>query len=128
MTHAVCGAQLGRDLAAAGEVAGHGDWADSRDRLLAEMNRTAIAARPLNSGYPADPLLATYRRGYDNPITARLGSQPEHHRARRGKTRRPEHVNLLDTHRDEVLRYATTSTFPSRTAPASKTRDPPRSA
>ena len=109
VTHAVCGAHLGRELVAAGEVDGQGDWAEPLDRLLAEINRTTIAARQLGADGLADPLLATYRRRYDELITAGWAANPEHHRGGRGKTRRPKHVNLLDradSHRDEVPRYA----------------------
>ncbi|HEX7537354.1 MAG TPA: IS66 family transposase [Dermatophilaceae bacterium] len=109
VAHAVCGAHLGRELAAAGEVDGQADWADGLDRLLAEINRTTIAARRLGADGLAEPLLGTYRRRYDELITAGWAANPEHHRGARGRTRRPKHVNLLDrldTHRDEVLRYA----------------------
>ena len=72
---------------AAGEVAGQTGWADGL----------------------TDPLLATYRRRYDELITAGWAANPDHHRGGPGKGRRPKHVNLLDRldiHRDEVLRYA----------------------
>jgi len=49
LTHAVCGAHLGRELVSAAEVAGQTDWADGLDRLLIEMNRTATAARELSA-------------------------------------------------------------------------------
>ena len=109
VTHAVCGAHLGRELVAAAEVDGQTGWAGALDRLLAEINRTTIGARERGADVLADQLLATYRRRYDDLISAGWAANPEHHRGGRGKTRRPKHVNLLDrldTHRDEVLRYA----------------------
>lgn len=58
----------------------------------------------------AEPsLLATYRRRYDELIEVGWAANPDHRPGQRGKRRRPKHVNLLDrldTHRDEVLRYA----------------------
>lgn len=109
VTHAVCGAHLGRELVAAGEVDGQTGWAGGLDRLMREINRTTGAARQLNADGLADSLLATYRRRYDELIAAGWAANPDHHRGARGKSRRPKHVNLLDrldTHRDEVLRYA----------------------
>ena len=107
--HAVCGAHLGRELVAAGEVDGQAGWAGGLDRLLREINRTTTAARELHADGLTDSLLATYRRRYNDLITAGWAANPGHHSGRRGKGRRPKHVNLLDrldTHRDEVLRYA----------------------
>lgn len=109
VTHAVCGAHLGRELVAAGEVDGQAGWAGGLDRLMREINHTTIAARQLDADALADPLLATYRGRYDELITAGWAANPEHHRGGPGKIRRPKHVNLLDrldTHRKEVLRYA----------------------
>src|SRR5664280_2650886 len=45
VTHAVCGAHLGRELVAAAEVEGQADWASGLDRLLIEINRTVASAR-----------------------------------------------------------------------------------
>jgi len=109
LTHAVCGAHLGRELVSAAEVAGQTDWADGLDRLLIEMNRTATAARELSADGLAATLLQTYRDRYCGLITAGWAANPDHHPGGRGKSKRPKHVNLLDrldTHRDEVLRYA----------------------
>ena len=108
LIHAVCGAHLGRELVAAAEVDGQGGWAEPMDRLLAEINRTATAARRSGADRLAPALLATYRRRYTELITAGWQANPAHHRGGRGQQRRPKHVNLLDrldTHRDEVLRY-----------------------
>jgi len=109
VTHAVCGAHLGRELVAAGEVEGQADWADGLDRLLREINRTVAAARQQQADGLADGLLATYQRRYDELVTAGWAANPDHHPGGRGKSRRPKHVNLLDRldiHRGEVLRYA----------------------
>lgn len=113
--HAVCGAHLGRELVAAGEADGQANWAGGLDRLLREINRTTIAARQLDADGLAEDLLAVYQRRYDDLITAGWTANPEHSRGGRGKTRRPKHVNLLDrldTHREEVLRYAHDLTVP----------------
>lgn len=109
VVHAVCGAHLGRELVAAGEIDGQGGWADGLDRLLLEINRTAAAARAADAEGLADGLLAGYRRRYDQLIAAGWVANPDHRPGGRGHRRRPKHVNLLDrldTHRDEVLRYA----------------------
>ena len=115
VTHAVCGAHLGRELVAAGEADGQADWAGGLDRLLGEINRTTIAARALDADSLTDELLVTYQRRYHELITAGWAANPDHHRGGRGTTRRPKHVNLLDrldTHREEVLRYAHNLTVP----------------
>jgi transposase len=107
--HAVCGAHLGRELVAAAEVPGQGGWAEAMDRLLAEINRTAGRARDLDAHALAPTLLATYRRRYQELVQAGWAANPDHRPGQRGKRRRPKHVNLLDrldTHREEVLRYA----------------------
>lgn len=109
LTHAVCGAHLGRELVAAGEVDGQAGWAGGLDRLMREINRATIAARQVGADSLTDPLLATYQHRYDTLIDAGWAANPDHHRGGRGKSRRPKHVNLLDrldTHRAEVLRYA----------------------
>lgn len=108
-THAVCGAHIGRELVAASEVDGQVDWADGLDRLTREINRRATAARVSGAHGLAPTLLDTYRRRYGEFIDAGWAANPDHHRGGRGKRKRPTHVNLLDrldTHRDEVLRYA----------------------
>src|SRR5664280_251331 len=109
VTHAVCGAHLGRELVAAAEVEGQADWASGLDRLLIEINRTVARARDTGADELAAELLATYRRRYGEHIDAGWAANPEHGPGQRGKRRRPKHVNLLDRldgHRDEVLRYA----------------------
>lgn len=111
VVHAVCGAHLGRELVAAAEVEGQGGWAQPLDRLLREINATAAVARDAGANGLAPSLLATYRRRYDTLVTAGWAANPDHHPSQRGQRgrRRPKHVNLLarlDTHRDEVLRYA----------------------
>lgn len=108
VVHAVCGAHLGRELVAAAEVEGQAGWAEALDRLLREINTTTAGARGLGADGLASSLLATYERRYDDLINAGWAANPDHHPGQRGK-RRPKHVNLLDrldTHRDEVLRYA----------------------
>jgi len=108
VTHAVCGAHLGRELVAAAEVDGQTTWADGLDRLLREINRTAAAARETGADALAADLLATYRRRYTVLIDAGWAANPDHRPGGRGKRRRPKHVNLLDrldSHREEVLRY-----------------------
>lgn len=66
------------------------------------------AARDVDAEDLSAELLATCRRRYDEFINAGWAANPDHHPGRRGKGKRPKHVNLLDrldTHRDEVLRY-----------------------
>lgn len=109
VVHAVCGAHLLRELTAAAEVDGQAGWAGAIDRLLCEINRTTVAARDAGADALAPALLAGYRRRYDMLITAGWAANPDHATGDRGKRRRPTHVNLLDrldTHRDEVLRFA----------------------
>jgi len=109
VVHALCGAHLGRELVAAGEVAGQDRWARPLDRLLAEINHTALRGKAAGGNELAPNLLATYRRRYDDLIAAGWAANPDHRPGQRGKRRRPKHVNLLDrldTHRGEVLRYA----------------------
>lgn len=109
LTHAVCGAHLGRELVSAAELADQSDWANGLDRLLLEVNRTATAARQAGADTLAPELLATYRGRYEQFVAAGWAANPDHLPGGRGKSKRPKHVNLLDrldTHRDEVLRYA----------------------
>lgn len=109
VVHAVCGAHLGRELVAAAEVSGQEGWAQSLDQLLREINQTTIRAREIGGTALASSLLATYHRRYSQLIAAGWAANPEHQPGQRGKRRRPKHVNLLDrldSHRDEVLRYA----------------------
>ena len=108
LTHAVCGAHLGRELVGAAEVEGQADRASRLDRLLSEINHTVTAARAAGADALAPELLATYRRRYGGLIDAGWAANPEHRPGQRGR-RRPKHVNLLDRldgHRAEVLRYA----------------------
>jgi transposase len=113
VTHAVCGAHLGRELVAAAEQPGQADWADGLDRLLTEINVTTITARSLGADMLAPDLLAGYRRRYEEFIEAGWTANPDQQPGRPPagrRRRRPKHVNLLDrldSHRDEVLRYAT---------------------
>ena len=110
VTHALCGAHLLRELTAAAEVDGQAGWADGMDRLLCEINRTVSAARPDGADRLAPYLLAAYRRRYQTILAGGWAANPDHHTGQRGRRRRPKHVNLLDrldTHRDEVLRFAT---------------------
>ncbi|MGH3098595.1 MAG: IS66 family transposase, partial [Streptosporangiales bacterium] len=88
VTHAVCGAHLGRELAAAAEVDGQADWAEGMDRLLAEINRTCQRARDAGYTALAEPLLATYQARYDQLIDAGWAVNPDH-RPGRGNSRRP---------------------------------------
>lgn len=109
LIHAVCGAHLGRELVSAAEVAGQTGWANGLDRLLLEINRTATAAREAGADALAPELLKTYRGRYEQFIAAGWAANPDHLPGGRRKSKRPKHVNLLDrldTHRDEVLRYA----------------------
>jgi|GEM_PF-4987387 hypothetical protein len=80
------------------------------DRLLCEINRTVSAARHDGADRLAPYLLAAYRRRYQTILDGGWAANPDHHAGQRGRRRRPKHVNLLDrldTHRDEVLRFAT---------------------
>jgi len=109
LIHAVCGAHLGRELVSAAELQDQSDWAQGVDRLLLEVNRTATAAREAGADALAPELLANYRRRYEQFIGAGWAANPDHLPGGRGKSKRPKHVNLLDrldSHRDEVLRYA----------------------
>jgi transposase len=109
VVHAVCGAHLLRELTAAAEVDGQTGWAEGLDRLLCEINRTVVAARDAGADRLAPELLVGYRRRYGQLIAAGWAANPDYSPGGRGKRRRPKHVNLLDrldTHRDEVLRFA----------------------
>lgn len=109
VVHAVCGAHLLRELAAAADVDGQASWASGMDRLLGEINRTVAAARDVGADGLAARQLATYQRRYAELIDAGWAANPDHGPGGRGHRRRPKHVNLLDrldAHRDEVLRYA----------------------
>ena len=109
VVHAVCGAHLLRELAAAADVDGQSGWARGMDRLLREINATVAAARDIGADGLAARQLAGYRRRYAELIDAGWAANPDHHSGSRGHRRRPKHVNLLDrldSHRDEVLRYA----------------------
>jgi transposase len=109
VVHAVCGAHLLRELTAAAEIDGQAGWAEAIGRLLGEIHHTVHAARNAGADELAPQLLAGYRRRYDRLIAAGWAANPEHRPGRRGRRRRPTHVNLLDrldTHRDEVLRFA----------------------
>lgn len=108
VAHAVCAAHLLRELVAAAEADGQTDWADGVDRLLRELNRAAHAARATGAEALTPDLLADYQHRYDDLVRAGWTVNPGHWPGQRGK--RPKHVNLLDrldTHRDEVLRFAT---------------------
>lgn len=109
VVHAVCGAHLGRELTAAAEVEGQRCWAEPMDRLLSEINATAHRGRAIG-GTVFDPsLLASYRARYSRLIEAGWAANPDYQCGQPGKGRRPKYVNLLhrlDSHRDEVLRYA----------------------
>jgi transposase len=107
--HAVCGAHLGRELIAAAEAEGQTVWVEPMDRLLTEINNTAHRVREIGGTAFAPDLLATYRARYNALIEAGWAANPDYQSGKRGKGRRPKHVNLLnrlDTHRHEVLRYA----------------------
>jgi transposase len=106
--HAVCVAHLRRELAAAAEVDGQTDWVEGVDRLLRELNRAAHAARAAGADALCPDLLADTQHRYGDLIKAGWAVNPSHWRGQRGK--RAKHVNLLDrldTHREEVLRFAT---------------------
>ena len=78
VTHAVCGAHLGRELAAAANVDGQADWAGGLDRLLlVEINRTVTAARATGADELAPELLATYRCRYGDRDSAVVGGRSE---------------------------------------------------
>src|SRR5664280_1861342 len=78
VTHAVCGAHLGRELAAAANVDGQADWAGGLDRLLlVEINRTVTAARAAGADELAPELLATYRCRYGDRDSAVVGGRSE---------------------------------------------------
>lgn len=109
VTHAVCGAHLSRELVAAPEVAGQEGWTAPLERLLAEINRVAHRGRDAGGTAFAPDLLKKYQRRYEDIIQAGWAANPDHHPGKHAK-KRPKYVNLLDrldSHREEVLRYAT---------------------
>jgi hypothetical protein len=78
VTHAVCGAHLGRELAAAANVDGQADWAGGLDRLLLiEINHTVTAARATGADELAPELLATYRCRYGDHDSVVVGGRSE---------------------------------------------------
>lgn len=114
VTHAVCCAHLSRELVAASEVAGQDGWAVGLERLLAELNRVAHRGRDAGGTAFAPALLEKYQRRYEGLIHAGWAANPDHHPGRHA-AKRPKHVNLLDrldSHREEVLRFATDLNVP----------------
>ena len=108
VTHALCGAHLLRELAAAADVGGQADWATAMDRLLCEINDTVRAGREIGARRLQPTLFTTYERRYQEIVDAGWAANPDHRPGQRGKRKRPKHVNLLDrldAHRNEVLRF-----------------------
>jgi transposase len=107
VVHAVCAAHLLRELTAAGAAGGQAGWAAGFQRLLCELNDAAAAARAADAPALDADLLAVYRARYQQLVDAGWAVNPGYRAGQRGK--RPTHVNLLDrldTHREEVLRFA----------------------
>jgi len=77
LTHAVCGAYLGRELVAAEIPTQHG-WADSLDRLLTEIARTITATRDAGGTGLSPRLLCVYTHRYDTLIRAGWAANPDH--------------------------------------------------
>ena len=108
VTHALCGAHLLRELAAAADVGGQADWATAMDRLLCEINDTVRAGREIGARRLQPTLFTTYERRYQEIVDAGWAANPDHRPGQRGKRKRPKHVNLLDrldAHRNEVPRF-----------------------
>ena len=108
VTHALCGAHLLRELAAAADVGGQADWATAMDRLLCEINDTVRAGREIGARRLQPTLFTTYERRYQEIVDAGWAANPDHRPGQRGQRKRPKHVNLLDrldAHRNEVLRF-----------------------
>ena len=108
VTHALCGAHLLRELAAAADVGGQAGWATAMDRLLCEINDTVRAGREIGARRLQPTLFTTYERRYQEIVDAGWAANPDHRPGQRGKRKRPKHVNLLDrldAHRTEVLRF-----------------------
>ena len=113
LTHALCNAHHLRELDAVADTAGQADWADAMARLLAEVNTTVDRARQDGATGLHPDLLARYRTRYGQLIEAGWSANPNSP-ARRTSKRSPA-VNLLDrldTHRDDVLRFAADFTVP----------------
>ena len=113
LTHALCNAHHLRELDAVADTAGQADWADPMARLLVEVNTTVDRARQDGATGLHPDLLARYRTRYGQLIEAGWRANPNSP-ARRTSKRSPA-VNLLDrldTHRDDVLRFAADFTVP----------------
>jgi transposase len=107
--HAVCGAHLLRELAAAAEAGSQAGWATGLADLLAGLNTACRAARTAGAGALDPELLAAAGTRYHALLADGWAANPGHQRGERFKRRRPPHVNLLDRldgHREEVLRFA----------------------
>lgn len=109
LRHQVCLAHIGRELVAAAEVAGQQEWASGLDTLLDRLIGEAHAARDAGADRLEPELLARYQAHYDELVTAGWAANPDYPPAERRRRKRPKHVNLLDrldSHRDELLRFA----------------------
>ena len=113
ITHGLCNAHHLRELDAVADAAGQADWATAMARLLVEINTTVDRARHDGATGLHPDLLARYRTRYGQLIEAGWTANPNS--PARHTTKRCRAVNLLDrldTHRDDVLRFAADFTVP----------------
>lgn len=114
--HAMCGAHLCRELVAAAETTGQGQWATALERLLNEANEAAHQARDAGDQALDPEVLATIRARYERLIGAGWEANPDHPPGpRSAKGARPKHVNLLHrmgVYLTEILRFTTDLRLP----------------
>ena len=105
--HAICGAHLLRDLAAAG-VRFDQTWAGEMATLLTETNRACHAARAAGKRVLEPDVLAGFLSSYDALVEAGLAANPKPpHRKRNYLEKKSYNIAVaLRDHRAEATRFA----------------------
>lgn len=115
VTHALCGAHLLRELAAAGSTEGQ-DWAADMAGLLADTWHLVLEDSAAGRHALSDEVLAEVRKNYKSIIAAgHAANPPVVPSGKRGRTKRTKAHNLLlrlDAYRDDVLRFASDFAVP----------------
>jgi transposase len=115
VTHALCNAHHLRELEAAGETDGQG-WANDMAGLLAYTWHRVLEVKVDGVNTLSNDELAELRSNYRAIIAAgHRANPPPIPTGKRGRTKRSKPHNLLlrlDTHADDVLRFATDFAVP----------------
>lgn len=115
VTHALCNAHHLRELEAAGETDGQG-WANDMAGLLADTWHRVLEVKVDGVNTLSNDELAELRANYRAIIAAGYRANPPPiPTGKRGRTKRSKPHNLLlrlDTHADDVLRFATDFAVP----------------